>query len=393
MTTAPQPGGRSEAAGSSRLVQRTAPLSFPAATTIVVCLVALGGGCSASGGAVEPSATVKPEISSPADVASPTSTNRLGPGGSISNTSGVPTFVDGAVWLPLGSELSRIDSEGNAVPTDTDLVRIDPASGAITARVPLSGTGSFSFALGDDIVVKTSSGADVISSKTLRRERKLPGGRVFGFGSAWDIGGRPAGRRGVEDNTTLLRIDPESGKITGRAVIQDDETESGHSWNADPELAVGAGAIWVGVGKTRSVLRVDPKTLRREASIELDEIEDGIVVGFGFGSVWAHQSTNGAGKLYRIDPATNRVTATVDLGDPSLGSSGGGGGVLAFSDDSVWTCDSSGTITEVDPGNATVRKVQKLPFDDCIWLTVGAGSIWVSNDHNSMQPMTLRINL
>ena len=363
---------------------------------LVLCLSALGGGCSASSdGQDGPSPSSAGSTSTgPADIPSPTSTNKLVPGGSIKNTSGVATFVNGEVWLPIGSELSRVDTEGNLVSTDTNLVRIDPATGDETARVPLSGTGTYTFALGDDIVVKTSTGVDVISTTTLQRERTLPAGRILGFGSIWDIGGDATGRRGVDDNTTLLRIDPTSGKTTGRVVVQDDSVEEGHEWNPDPQLTVGAGSIWVGIGKTRSVLRLDPTTLRPQAAgIKLDVVEDDVIVGFGFGSVWAHQGLSGAGKLYRIDPATNRVTGTVELGDPTLGSTGAAGAILAIGEDSIWTCDSSGTITQVDPGNLTAKKIQKLPIDDCTWLTAGANSIWISNSHNSMQPMTFRLDL
>lgn len=136
-----------------------------------------------------------------------------------------------------------------------------------------------------------------------------------------------------------------------------------------------------------------PDDLRREAGIKLDEVEEDVVVGFGFASVWTHQGTNSAGKLYRIDPETNRVTGTAELGDPTLGSTGGAGASFAIGDDSIWTCDSSGTITQVDPGSLTVKRIQKLPFDDCTWLTAGAGSIWISNSHSSMQPSTLRLEL
>jgi hypothetical protein len=77
------------------------------------------------------------------------------------------------------------------------------------------------------------------------------------------------------------------------------------------------------------------------------------------------QPANGTGKLYRIDPTTERVT-TVDLGNPAIGSSlGNGGRNLGFGIGSVWTCDPGGTVSEVDPATTTIKSVRRLPFDTC----------------------------
>jgi outer membrane protein assembly factor BamB len=285
-------------------------------------------------------------------------------------------FVSDAAWLPVGTNVVRFDPQGNARPVDTDLVRVDPTTGTVTARVPLSGPGSFTFRMGDSIIVKTTTGADVVSTKTLRRERELPGGRAYAFGSIWDV------RDG-----TLLRINPTSGKITGRLLIQ-----AAPGW--EPQLTAARGAVWIGLGDRHSVVRVNPRTMRRTASMLLAAADSLVVVGFGYGYLWAHQNADGPGKLYRIDPATNRVTDTIPLGDPNVGSSGLGGTNLAFANDSVWTCDSSGTVTQVGAASGQVQTVRKLPFDDtCEWIAVGAGSIWVSNDAEANYPITVRLQI
>jgi hypothetical protein len=140
------------------------------------------------------------------------------------------------------------------------------------------------------------------------------------------------------------------------------------------------------------VLRVNPKTMRREASVQLDAFPDGVNVGFGYGYVWAHQYNHGTGKLYRIDPKSNRVTSTTSVGDPALGNSRGtGGDNLGFGKDSIWTCDTSGTLTQTDAVTGQVKAVTKLPMERCSWLSVGAGSVWVSSIPRDAQ--TIRIQL
>lgn len=79
----------------------------------------------------------------------------------------------------------------------------------------------------------------------------------------------------------------------------------------------------------QTVVRVDPKSMRPVATVKLDTSEPtkggatylkaSVRVGFGYGAVWADQVFNGPGQLYRIAPATNRITHGASLGDPTAG--------------------------------------------------------------------------
>lgn len=240
--------------------------------------------------------------------------------------------------------------------------------------------------MGDTVVVRTEDGVDVISTKTLRRERTLPGGRAFAFGSIWDI------REDSSNRQDLIRIDPTSGKITGRF-----RTLGGGGYDdASSDFTVGAGAVWVGM-PDQTVVRVDPRSMRPVAKIQLDTSggaysKPDVAMGFGYGAVWANQMFNGPGQLYRIDPATNQITSSASLGDPTAGPAGVDSN-LAFGDESVWTCDSSNKLTQVDAATGQVQSVRPHPLDLCERISVGGGSIWLSNDARSDHPTTVRIQL
>ena len=325
--------------------------------------------------------TQQPSVSTTAETTPARATSatppRLSPNGHLAQNAGVPTFLDGAAWLPLGTDLIRFDDEVRAMPIGAELVRIEPGTGVVTGRVPLSGTGSFTFTLGTSIVVTTSTGADVLNPTSLRRERTLPGGQALAYGAVWDV------RDGA-----LMRIDPMSAEVTGRRRVQ---AESGRYHEL--HLTTADGSVWVGAGSTASVVRIDPRTLRTIATIQLTALPGRVVVGSGYGHIWAFQSLNGSGVLFRIDPGTNRITGTTHVGDPLLGNSPGiGGRTIGFGEGSVWTCDSSGTLTRVDPATTDIQSVRDLPFDTCTWLSVGAGSVWLSTDAPDSDPMTVRID-
>ena len=88
----------------------------------------------------------------------------------------------------------------------------------------------------------------------------------------------------------------------------------------------------------------------------------------GLGYVWV--GVGGTGQLARIDPATNAVTARVPVGPGPCGVAIGAG--------SVWV-DGYGTssVIRVDPGKLKV--VKRIPLHDQVWdVAFGAGSVWAT---------------
>lgn len=112
----------------------------------------------------------------------------------------------------------------------------------------------------------------------------------------------------------------------------------------------------------------DPAFVRARITLGDASVKPCGVVGDG-AAVWV--SGFGSNTLYRIDPATRKVTDTVPVGTAPCG--------LAFGAGSIWTSDYAGnTVTRVSVSTrrivATV-KVGKSPFD----AAFGAGSAWVTN--------------
>nr|MBA2725757.1 hypothetical protein [Actinomycetota bacterium] len=94
----------------------------------------------------------------------------------------------------------------------------------------------------------------------------------------------------------------------------------------------------------------------------------------GLGSIWIVQG----GVLYRIDPASGDLTATVELG-------GGDYAALATGEGYVWVLEggagdtSGGRLFKVDPDTAEVVG-EPLEFEgQLVDVAAGGGSVWVTS--------------
>jgi YVTN family beta-propeller protein len=93
----------------------------------------------------------------------------------------------------------------------------------------------------------------------------------------------------------------------------------------------------------------------------------------GFGSMWV--STYGSSTLQRIDPATNRVIAQVDVGAQPCG--------LAVGAGAIWINGyGSNSVERVDPQTMTLVAhipVGRAPYD----VLFAAGSVWTTNQQDA----------
>ena len=134
-------------------------------------------------------------------------------------------------------------------------------------------------------------------------------------------------------------------------------------------LAAGFGSIWVPSCGAQSLLRVDPQTGKIQAEIAVGpaDSEGGITVGAG--SVWMASDKNGV--LSRVEPKANKVVARIAVPSGSF--------APAFADDAVWiTSTAHNLLTRVDPESNQV--VTTIPIgSQPRFLTSGAGSVWTLN--------------
>ena len=147
-----------------------------------------------------------------------------------------------------------------------------------------------------------------IDPRTNKVVGKVEAGRLYAFGSFWD----------VTSDGDVIRINPSTGKVAARVNIQGPP-------NWQPQISAGFGSLWVASADQHTVMRVDPKANKVIATISgLSPVDSLLAIGVGFGSVWADENAgaNGQGLVYRINPSTNKVSATITASQPPGGQYG-----------------------------------------------------------------------
>jgi virginiamycin B lyase len=132
--------------------------------------------------------------------------------------------------------------------------------------------------------------------------------------------------------------------------------------------AVGHGAVWVVNQEGGTVSRIDPASNRVVATVPVANAADTIAVGWD--GVWVGGWSREKGDtVVRIDPRTNQVVASVPVASESYG--------LAVTDDAVWATGLvAGTVTRIDPRTnqvvATIRTggrpVHVAADDQSVWV-------------------------
>jgi virginiamycin B lyase len=196
------------------------------------------------------------------------------------------------------------------------------------------------------------------------------GSMALAFGSIWVANCK---------DSNLYRIDAQTAKI--QAIIP--------TGIANPlgELNVveGAGSIWVPSDGAGKIARIDPATNSAVASISV--APGSFYLSFGFDALWAASST--AQSLQKIDPQTNAVTQSVATGKQP--------GFIVAGEGAVWVQEQGdGTLARIDPhtvivsGRVKVGKV--LMYGD---IDAGGGKIWLRTTEDQtfavIDPHTLEI--
>lgn len=247
----------------------------------------------------------------------------------------------GAVWVATdgGGTISRIDLHRNRVARSIRIGR-----SACTLSVGAGGVWAIRYRA--DQVVR-------LDPKTWKVQRvhvgHVPSDVLVAAGSVWVTGW---------EDRTLTRIDPKTLKVT--AVVRLPAAPQG--------LLFLGGSLWVGSGKdSTEVFRVDPVTLA-VTRVPVEARAPGWFVA-GATDVWVVTQED---SVVRIDPATNRVVATLSVpGVPVEGATA--------PDGTLWIpSKQSNTITRIDP--ATNRAVGMLAAGPGAYVAHRAyGSMWVTS--------------
>jgi streptogramin lyase len=133
-------------------------------------------------------------------------------------------------------------------------------------------------------------------------------------------------------------------------------------------IAAGAGAVWVTHG-CQGIYRIDPRSGRVTASLPVPDVGGAIAVAGGL--VWV---TSYDGYLLRIQPRTNKIT-----GKPAW--VGFGGWRMTLGAGALWVTDAHGDITRLDPVTGAAEAFSNYEVLDV--SAVGGGSLWSSQAWSS----------
>ena len=179
------------------------------------------------------------------------------------------------------------------------------------------------------------------------------GGMTVAFGSLW-----------VADceHRRVNRIDTGMSSIVA-AIPTGLTTVTGGELN----VVSGAGSVWAPSDDAGVIARIDPATNKVIASVKVDP--GTTYLAFGEGALWAVSTT--AQTVQKIDPATNRVVGKAALGkQPAFLAAGEGG---------VWVQEQGdGTLARIDPRTLKVTGRAKVGKD---WvygdIDIGGGKVWL----------------
>jgi len=294
---------------------------------VIVAACLAGAGCAAEGVTPASRATSESVVTPPTTPGWPPVTDILKSGGSA-----LPVYdadwvqvVDGHAWTTLGSGViqqldGRTGKELTGVkvvgPTCTAmdvahgalwmgicsspsrLLRIDPTTGTVVARIPLPG-----FVIAEE------------------------GSVASGEGAVWVVGSAP--------DRQLWRIDPRTNRVVSKTHL--------------PETVVAARAglsgLWLTDPSRGVLLRLDPRTQKTVATVNVGAGARFFAVDEG--AVWVQNNLDGT--VSRVDPATNAVTATIKVDSGPVD-----GGDLAVGGGFVWARVSDALVAKIDPATDTV---------------------------------------
>lgn len=152
--------------------------------------------------------------------------------------------------------------------------------------------------------------------------------------------------------------------------------------------ATGFGSIWLSESQQGQVLRVDPRTRRVTARLD---VGNEVSLDTGDGSVWALPRGTVArigSPLLRIDPRTGRVIARIPQRTPAGGAFGGT--FVAVFGPRVWVLSGTGALL-IDPAtNRVVRAIRLGGSFHTVDALVQGSDLWLIRADGSITRFDLR---
>lgn len=166
----------------------------------------------------------------------------------------------------------------------------------------------------------------------------------------------------VRDKQQLWRIDQQTNAVKAKIPL-----------GRDPERRIEAfGSIWVSDPEEGTIRRIDPATNKVAARLDVPGV---FGLGAAGGSLWGAIASSGT--VVRSDPKTLKIVARIRYGPPKADDVAR----LVADADAVWI-QNQDTLFRLDPATSHVVSTLRLPGADGRSdgeIAVGAGSVWITN--------------
>jgi virginiamycin B lyase len=139
-------------------------------------------------------------------------------------------------------------------------------------------------------------------------------------------------------------------------------------------LAIGEDQVWVNSKPTDFVFRMNPATNEVVATVPVPKPCSGLMIAAG--TLWSPSCEENV--IYRIDVATNKVVAKVPVGPANTE------GGIAFGAGSAWMpSDPKGVVSRIDPAtNKIIAEIKVAPGS--FTAVFGYGLVWVSSTEKNL---------
>jgi outer membrane protein assembly factor BamB len=279
---------------------------------------------------------------------------------SLAHVSVVPSLPHADQTIRVGKEPYNIAAGFGSVwvAVEGELVRLDPATGKVVARIAVGGR-PWGVAVGEGAVwVGNWSDGTVARIDPATNTVSWRATLSNGLGVASPVGVAAGGSVWAADNSSdaVWRLDPATGAVLSVA----------HVGDAHEFAGFGEGGVWVS-SENGTVGRLDPATGVVAKLIPAGADAD--FLGFSPGAVWV--TNYGSEFLWRIDPATGAVAAKVRIGAGAQG--------VGFDGSALWVAMyGAGRALRIDPVTGKVLR-RVVVGGKPRGLAIAAGSVWVAN--------------
>jgi YVTN family beta-propeller protein len=178
----------------------------------------------------------------------------------------------------------------------------------------------------------------------------------------------------VTFRTGVARIDPSTGKLSGSFRLDLLTVPGGVKQRP---IVAGEGAVWMFAGGSdTSLLKVSPDDGSLLDKIQLSSTGTyATPLAEGESSIWVARSGPFRQQVFRVDPATDKVIATIPIGAQVATPSFVTG--IAVGAGAVWVTQANGTLSRVDLGTKKVTEHGLGIRADGV--VVAGGDVWVTD--------------